>query len=137
METLTTLKILHVAATAVLLVCGVGLGYLTWRKRSEGAASTLRRPWIFVWCLMLLCMFSMPFSGWWLVHLVGWPLGQTWILFSGVIYTVATLGTLWLLARLNRVRVGQAGNWKFTLILAIVSAVGFLAIAGLMGAKPV
>jgi hypothetical protein len=29
------------------------------------------------------------------------------------------------------------GNWKFTLALAIVSGIGFLAIAALMGAKPV
>ena len=40
---------------------------------------------------MLVCMLSMPFTGWWLVHLVGWPLGQTWLLGSSVIYSVATL----------------------------------------------
>ncbi|WP_367373345.1 DUF2269 family protein [Pseudomonas lini] len=137
METLTTLKVLHVAATVVLLACGLGLAVLTWRKRGEGPASTLRRPWLFVWYLALLCMLSMPFTGWWLVHLVGWPLGQTWVLGSSVIYVIAAFSALWLLARLNRLRTGGAGSWKFTLGLAIVSGVGFLSIAALMGAKPV
>ena len=40
---------------------------------------TLQRPWVFIWLLMGLALLSMPFTGWWLVHLVGWPLGQTWI----------------------------------------------------------
>ena len=137
METLTTLKVLHVAATVVILASGLGLAALTWRNRSEGPASTMQRPWLFVWCLMLIGMLSMPFTGWWLVHLIGWPLGQFWSLGSSVIYAVATLSAVWLLVRLNRLWTGGVGNGKFTLALAIVSGIGFLAIAGLMGAKPV
>ena len=90
METLTTLKVLHVAATVVILASGLVLAALTWRNRSEGSASTMQRPWLFIWCLMLIGMLSMPFTGWWLVHLIGWPLGQFWILGSSVIYAVAT-----------------------------------------------
>ena len=71
METLTTLKVLHVAATVVILASGLGLAALTWRNRSEGPASTMQRPWLFIWCLMLIAMLSMPFTGWWLVHLTG------------------------------------------------------------------
>ncbi|MBC3375677.1 DUF2269 domain-containing protein [Pseudomonas sp. SWRI92] len=137
METLLTLKILHVAATVVLLACGISLAVVAWRKRSEGPAYTLRRPWLFAWCLMLLGMLSMPFTGWWLVHLVGWPLGQTWLLGSSVIYTVAALSAIWLLARLNRLRMGGAGSSRFTLALAIIGGVGFVSIAALMGAKPI
>lgn len=137
METLTTLKVLHVAATLVILASGLGLAVLTWRNRSEGPASTMRRPWLFIWCLMLIGMFSMPFTGWWLVHLVGWPLGQLWILGSSVIYAVATFSAVWLLVRLDRLWTSGVGNRKFNLALAIVSGVGFVAIAELMGAKPV
>ncbi|MEG3012541.1 MAG: DUF2269 family protein, partial [Pseudomonas sp.] len=82
-------------------------------------------------------MLSMPFTGWWLVHLIGWPLGQFWILGSSVIYAVATFSAVWLLVRLNRLWTTGVGNRKFNLALAIVSGVGFLAIAALMGAKPV
>ena len=69
--------------------------------------------------------------------MIGWPLGQTWILGSSVIYTVAALSWFWLVARLNRLRLGGAGSVNFTVALAVVSLVGFVAIAGLMGAKPV
>ena len=103
METLITLKVVHIAATV----------------------------------LMGICMVSMPFTGWWLVHLTGWPLGQTWILGSSILYTVAALAWFWLVARLNRLRKGEGGSLNFTLVLAVVSLVGFVAIAGLMGAKPV
>ncbi|MBC3272951.1 MULTISPECIES: DUF2269 family protein [Pseudomonas] len=137
METLTTLKVLHVAATVVILASGLGLAALTWRNRSEGAASTMQRPWLFIWCLMLIAMLSMPFTGWWLVHLVGWPLGQLWILGSSVIYAVAAFSAVWLLVRLNRLWTSGKGNRTFNLALAIVSGVGFVAIAALMGAKPV
>jgi uncharacterized membrane protein len=137
METLTTLKVLHVAATVVILASGLGLAALTWRNRSEGPASTMRRPWLFICCLMLIGMLSMPFTAWWLVHLVGWPLGQLWILGSSVIYAVATLSAVWLLVRLDRLWTSGVGNRTFNLALAIVSGVGFFAIAALMGAKPV
>ncbi|WP_447799112.1 DUF2269 family protein [Pseudomonas moraviensis] len=137
METLTTLKVLHVAATVVILASGLGLAFLTWRNRSEGPASTMRRPWLFIWCLMLIGMLSMPFTGWWLVHLIGWPLGQLWILGSSVIYAVATFSAVWLLVRLDRLWTTGQGNRTFNLTLAIVSGVGFVAIAALMGAKPV
>ena len=58
METLTTLKVLHVAATVVILASGLVLAALTWRNRSEGPASTMRRPWLFIWCLMLIGMLT-------------------------------------------------------------------------------
>ena len=75
----------------------------------------------------------MPFTGWWMVRLVGWPLGQTWLLASSVLYTVAALGWFWLLVRLNRLRTAPGGNGKFTLALALFSFVCFVAIAGVDG----
>ena len=137
METLITLKVIHIAATVLLLLSGLGLALLAWRKRSAGPAVTVQRPWVFVWLLMGICVVSMPFTGWWLVHLVGWPLGQTWLLVSSVLYTVAALAWFWLLVRLNRLRKVPGGVGKFTFALALFSFVCFIAIAGLMGAKPV
>ena len=74
METLTTLKVIHITATVLLLLSGLGLAVLAWRKRSAGPTVTVQRPWAFVWLLMGICVVSMPFTGWWLVHLIGWPL---------------------------------------------------------------
>lgn len=141
MEHLTTLKALHIAATAVLLLGALGLVVWTVLARRRGDAEAyaklLRRPLVFVWLVMGLCLLSMPFSGWWLVHLVGWPLGQTWVLASSVIYTVGALAAWWLLVRLNRLRKAEVVGLRFTLALAVFSGVCFLSIAGLMGAKPV
>ncbi|WP_207284895.1 DUF2269 domain-containing protein [Pseudomonas sp. FW300-N2A2] len=141
METLTALKVAHMVATVVLLVCALGLGIWVWRTRRNGDATagsrTLQRPRVFIWLLMGLALLSMPFTGWWMVHLVGWPLGQAWLLASSVLYTVAALAWFWLLVRLNKLRKAPAGNGKFTFALALFSFVCFIAIAGLMGAKPV
>ncbi|KJZ48681.1 DUF2269 domain-containing protein [Pseudomonas fluorescens] len=141
METLTALKVAHMVATVLLLVSALGLAIWVWRKRRNGDATaparTLQRPRVFIWLLMGLALLSMPFTGWWMVHLVGWPLGQTWLLASSVLYTVAALGWFWLLVRLNKWRTVPGGNGKFTFALALFSFVCFIAIAGLMGAKPV
>lgn len=142
METLTTLKIVHILATVLFLVSALGMAIWVWRGRSKGDATlharTLQRPWVFVWLVMGICLLSMPFSGWWLAHLVGWPLGQSWVLASSVIYTLGVLSWFWLLVRLNRLRTSPSGNnGMFTMALALFSFVCFIAIAGLMGAKPV
>jgi uncharacterized membrane protein len=142
MEYLTTLKVLHISATVLLLGSALGLAIWTWLARRKGdmaaASRLMQRPLVFVWLLMGICLVSMPFTGWWLVHLIGWPLGQTWVLGSSVIYTFGAFSWFWLLARVNRLRTAPtAGNPKFTLALALFSGVCFIAIAGLMGAKPV
>jgi uncharacterized membrane protein len=141
METLTALKAAHMVATVVLLVSALGLGIWVWRARRNGDSTagsrTLQRPRVFIWLLMGLSLLSMPFTGWGMVHLVGWPLGQTWLLASSVLYTVAALAWFWLLVRLNKLRKAPVGAGKFTFALAVFSFVCFVAIAGLMGAKPV
>ncbi|MDR7281618.1 putative membrane protein [Pseudomonas corrugata] len=141
METLTALKAAHMLATVVLLIGALGLGIWVWRTRRNGDATatsrTLQRPRVFIWLLMGLALLSLPFTGWWMVHLVGWSLGQTWLLASSVLYTVAALAWFWLLVRLNKLRKAPAGVGKFTFALALFGFVCFIAIAGLMGAKPV
>ena len=142
MDALTALKTLHIAATGLFLACALGLSVWLIKGRRAGFTTNhtrlLLRPRLFAWLLMGLCLAIMPISGWWLAHLVGLPLGQTWVLASSVLYTVGALSWLWLVARLNRLRIDASqGNLKITLALAIFSAVCFIAIAGLLVAKPV
>ena len=141
MEHLTTLKTLHILATVLLILGALGLAIWTLRARRQGDteayAKLLRRPLVFVWLVMVLCLLSMPFTGWWLVHLVGWPLGQTWVLASSILYTLGAFAVWWLLVRLNRLRKAEPAGLRLTLALAVFSGVCFLSIAGLMGAKPV
>jgi uncharacterized membrane protein len=142
MEHFTAIKIVHVVATVLFLLSALVLVVWVIRGRRAGDLTTqrqtLQRPWLFAWILMGLCLFVLPISGWWLVHYAGWPLGQTWLLAASILYTFAALSWAWLLVRLNRLRVPAViGNPKFTLALALFCGVCFIAIAGLMGAKPV
>ena len=140
MEYITALKTLHIVAIALLLLGGFGLATGFIKVRLEGDAGVqarmLQRPLSFVWMQMALCLAILPFTGWWLVHLQSLSLGQTWILASSVIYTVAIFSWAWLVARLNRLRRGEGGDGWFTLALAVLSALGFLAIASLLIFRP-
>ena len=140
MEYITTLKTLHIVAITLLLLGGLGLATGFIKVRLEGdqgvQARMLQRPLSFVWLQMALCLAILPFSGWWLVHLQALSLGQLWILASSVIYTVAIFSWAWLVVRLDRLRRGKTGGGRFTSALALVSALGFVAIAGLLLFRP-
>ncbi|MBP9961125.1 MULTISPECIES: DUF2269 family protein [Pseudomonas] len=136
METLSVMKMLHGLATALSLGCALGLVFQAWRQRANtvaGPATSLQRPWLFVWILMGLSLFSLPFSGWWLVHLIGWPLEQAWLLGGAVLYLLGCVCWLLLVGRLGKATASR----RSVVILAALSAVIFLSIIGLMVAKPV
>ena len=142
METFTALKLLHGVSTLLLFVSAITLLVVVIRRWRAGdknlSGGALRRPWGLVWALMGLCLLALPVSGWWLVHLAGWPLSQLWLLAGSCLYLLGSLSWLWLVVHLNRLRLGRvAKHPRFTLVLAILCAVCFVAIAGLMGAKPV
>lgn len=142
MEHFAALKSLHIVMTALLLISGLALAVWIIRGRRAGDLAVqnraMQRPWLFVWLVMGLCLLALPISGWWLLHYAGWPLGQAWVLGSSILYLFGALSWAWLAVRVNRLRRPViVGNPKFTLSLAVFSAVCFLAIAGLMGAKPV
>jgi len=142
MEHFVSLKILHMVATALLFISGLALAVWIVRGRRAGDLTVqnraMQKPWVFVWGLMGLCLLTLPISGWWLVHEAGWPLGQAWLLGASILYTFGALSWAWLAVRVNRLRRPViVGNSTFTLALAVFCAVCFVAIAGLMGAKPV
>lgn len=147
MNTLITLKALHIAATVLLLA---SIGVVVWRAISAWRAgdrrlfaSSLDRPWYAAWAVMALCMLSFPVSGWWMVHTVGWPLGQTWLLGGACLYIVGALAWVWLLARVRRLRAmpagGEptAGQRRWVMGLAALALLVLIALLVLMTAKPV
>ncbi|SDW91250.1 Predicted integral membrane protein [Pseudomonas syringae] len=138
MESITTL---HIAAITLLLISFLVLASGVIKVRLEGDATVqrrlLKRPLVFFWALMAMCLATLPFSGWWLVHLKGLSLGQTWVLASSVLYTVGLCSWVWLVVRLNRLRLGTVKSKRgFTLALSVISALCFVTMAGLMGFKP-
>ena len=142
METFTALKLLHGVSTLLLFVSAIALLVVVIRRWRAGdknlSGGVVQRPWSYVWALMGLCLLALPVSGWFLVHLAGWPLSQMWLLAGSCLYLLGSLSWVWLVVRLNRLRLGRVARYPwFTLVLAIFCAVCFIAIAGLMGAKPV
>ncbi|UVJ43830.1 DUF2269 domain-containing protein [Pseudomonas sp. LS1212] len=144
METFTALKLVHHVGTLLLFGSALAVAIWTWRVRRSGDtavyARNLQRPWLFVWLLMGLGLLSLPISGWWLVHMAGWSLGQTWLLGAALLYLLGCVIWLLLLGRLNRLRVaaGEGGTTPRTaLILAVLGAGVFLGILALMVVKPV
>lgn len=147
MDTLTTLKAVHLLATALLLCSVVAV---LWRAASSWRAgdhrlfaSTLDRPWWAAWAVMGVALASFPISGWWLVHTVGWPLSQAWLLAGSALYIVGALAWLVLLQRVRRLRahapvataqLGAQGRW--VLGVAGLAVAILLALLVLMLAKP-
>ena len=141
METFTALKLLHGVSTLLLFVSAIALLVVVIRRWRAGdknlSGGVVQRPWSFVWALMGLCLLALPVSGWFLVHLAGWPLSQLWLLAGSVLYLLGGLSWLWLVVRLNRLRLGRMARYPwFTVVLAIFCAICFIAIAAMMGAKP-
>ncbi|UFH49578.1 DUF2269 family protein [Pseudomonas sp. KNUC1026] len=147
MDTLITLKAFHIAATALLLA---SVAAVMWRSVSAWRAgdrrlfaSSLDRPWYLAWVVMALCMVSFPVSGWWMVHTVGWPLGQTWLLGGACFYIVGALAWLWLLMRVRRLRAVPEGtepsvrHQRWVAILAVLALLALVVLLVLMTAKPV
>ena len=142
METFTALKLLHGVSTLLLFVSAIALLVVVIRRWRAGeknlSGGVVQGPWGFVWAFMGLCLLALPVSGWFLVHLAGWPLSQLWLLAGSCLYLMGGLSWLWLVVRLNRLRLGRVAKHPgLTLGLAIFCAICFIAIAGLMGAKPV
>jgi uncharacterized membrane protein len=119
---------------------------MLWKAQRKGDAAVLQRKLRntlrYSFPALGLLALSLPVSGWWLVHLGGFPLGQTWLLLSSLLFAVLVLFALLLAGRLAAWR-ALGGQPAPSLLLRLASAyaviilVLLLAIMALMGAKPV
>lgn len=145
MEHYLLLKIVH-SASSVLLLLGLLVHiFMIWKARRGGDVAVLTRKLRntrrFSSPALGLVALSLPVTGWWLVHLAGWPLGQLWLLISAVL--LLPLLVCWLLLD-GRLRAWIAAGERVSantprLAAAYVGLmlVILLAIFALMGAKPV
>ncbi|MCF7201346.1 DUF2269 family protein [Pseudomonas oligotrophica] len=145
MEPYLLIRIAHGAA-AVLLVLGLLAHlFMLWKAGRGADAAALQRklgrtrrlslP------LLALLGLSLPVSGWWLVHLAGWPLGQLWLLASSVLFLALIPLGLLLAGRLAAWQaLGEAPAparlLRFAGAYALLVLLVLLAIMALMGAKP-
>lgn len=146
MEHYPLLKMLHMLP-GILLLIGVPVHlFMLWKAQRSGDAAVLQRKLkrtrlISLPVLGLLAL-SLPVTGWVLVDMVGWPLSQTWLLASSVLFVVLMLVGLLLAGRLGA---WQALNGApapkrllgFCAVYTGLILLLLLVIMGLMGAKPV
>jgi len=147
-------KWLHILSSTVLFGTGIGTAfYLLVASMSRDVALTagvtrwvVRADWLFTATTAVL----QPLTGWWLMHLAGFPLAARWLHWSIALYVVAMacwLPVVWLQMRLRDVAaqaLREGGplpppywryfRWWFALGVPALGA--FLAIFWLMVAKP-
>ncbi|WP_043527069.1 DUF2269 family protein [Litchfieldella xinjiangensis] len=92
------LKTLHILSSTLLFGTGLGSAYYTlraWRSQNLTVmAATFRYLVTADWLFIATTAVIQPLSGLALVHMAGWPLTQSWILWSLALYVLA--GACWL-----------------------------------------
>ncbi|WP_445938533.1 DUF2269 family protein [Pseudomonas sp.] len=105
MEHYPLLKMLHMLP-GILLLVGVAVHLFMLWKVSRGADAAvlqrkLKRTRLISMPVLGLLALSLPVTGWLLVDLIGWPLSQTWLLLSSVLFAVLMVVGLLLAGRLS------------------------------------
>lgn len=145
MEHYQLLKILHSAPGVLLLLGVLAHVFMLWKAARSGDGAVLQRKLKRTRLISLpvfgLLALSLPVSGWWLVNLAGFPLGQTWLLASSVLFAVLMLIGLLLAGRLGAWQALNGAPAPKRLLGFCATYAGLimlllLIIMGLMGAKP-
>ena len=146
MEHYPLLKYAHLIPAVLLLAGLIAHAFMLWKAHRAGDAGVLERKLrvtrLYSLPALGLLAVSLPISGWWLVHIVGLPLGASWLLYSAVLFAVLMVIGLLLHGRLGAWQTAVAtGNvpiklLRFVLAYGVALLVLLLAIFALMGAKP-
>jgi len=145
---------LHVIGATVLLGTGAGIAFFMLMAQRTGeprliahvAGTVVVADFLFTASAVVL----QPLTGFWLAHLIGWPLGEGWIALSLILYAVTGLFWLpvvWIQMRLRTLASGAAAKGTalpsaYHRLFSIWLACGFpaflsvLAILWLMLARP-
>ncbi|MDX1298113.1 MAG: DUF2269 family protein [Pseudomonas sp.] len=145
MEHYQLLKIVHSAPGVLLLLGVLAHVFMLWKAAKGGDALVLQRKLKRTRLISLpvfgLLALSLPVSGWWMVNLAGFSLGQTWLLASSVLFGLLVLAGLLLNGRLAAWQAlgdspAPAKLLRFCALYAGLIVLLLLLIMGLMGAKP-
>lgn len=147
-------KWLHVLSSTLLFGTGIGTAFFLFfvsRTRDARAVATVARYVVIAdWCFTATTIVFQPLSGFWLAHLMGYPLASRWILWSSGLFVLAALCWLpvvWLQVRLRDVAARAAAQgdelprdyWDLLgwwTALGVPALLAFLAIFFLMVARP-
>jgi uncharacterized membrane protein len=147
-------KWLHILSSTLLFGTGLGSAFYMFfasRTRDVGAIAVVARYVVIAdWAFTTPTIVLQPLTGFYLVHLAGYPIASDWIVISVGLYVLA--GACWLPVVWMQIRMrdmaGQAaasGNalpdryWRFLrwwVALGIVAFLALVAVFYLMVAKP-
>jgi uncharacterized membrane protein len=148
-------KWLHILSSTVLFGTGLGSAfymYFTSRTRdSQAIAVVVRYVVIADWVFTTPAIILQPLTGFYLMHLAGFPLATPWIVWSVALYLLAGaawLPVVWMQIELRDMAVVAANTgerlppryWRFLRIWVALGVVAFSALVAvfyLMVAKPV
>lgn len=92
------LKTLHILSAAILFGTGLGTAFHMWRADRTGEVSvieaTARQAVLADWLFTTPAILAQPLTGIWLLHVLGTPLTEGWIVLSLALYALA--GACWL-----------------------------------------
>jgi uncharacterized membrane protein len=91
-------KFIHILSSTLLFGTGLGSAFYKWMADRSGdlpsMAKTNRTVVIADWLFTTPTVIIQPLTGLWLVHILGFPLDQPWIVITVVLYIIA--GGCWL-----------------------------------------
>jgi uncharacterized membrane protein len=147
-------KWLHVLSSTLMFGTGIGTAYYmliaSLNADARVAATVLKHGVRADWLFTATTMVFQPLSGWYLAHLVGWPLGTPWIAWSIGLYVLTGacwLPVVWLQLRMRDMAIDAAARqtalpqryWRFLRIwvaLGVPAFFALLAVFYLMVNKP-
>lgn len=149
-----TVKWLHIVSSTILFGTGIGSAfYMLATSLSADARTTANvvrlvvlADWIFTTPAIIL----QPLTGFYLIHLAGYPLTQGWIAWSIALYLLAGacwLPVVWLQIRMHRMAAQAADGhqrlpalyWRYLrywILLGIPAFISLLCVFYLMTVKP-
>lgn len=153
--TYLVVKWLHILSSTVLFGTGLGSAYYMFcssRTRDPRVIAVVARHVVVAdWMFTTPTVILQPLTGFWLIHLAGFPLTSAWILWSLALYLLAGaawLPVVWMQIRMrdmaaSAARTGAqlpAGYWRLLRTWTTLGVVAFLAVIVifyLMVTKPV
>ena len=153
MEYLLT-KWVHIVSSTLLFGTGLGSAFYMFfasRTRDPRVVSAVVKYVVIAdWCFTTPTVILQPLSGFYMVHLAGYPLTSTWLLWSIILFLVAGaawLPVVWMQIQMRRMAQSSAASgaalpelyWKYLrgwVALGIVAFVALVIVFYLMVLKP-